>query len=110
MATTDPIAEHVLDRTADAQANDLDETRRLLYAALAAPYTDKYTLVGTLTNALAHHGLGLEAASVMGYLLRLVDPDVTNGVDADAAAWVKTVIDDISDKRQDGAWTHLAGS
>ena len=37
------------------QENDLDETRRLLYMALAANWTDQYELTGTLVNALVHH-------------------------------------------------------
>lgn len=44
----------------EALARDLDETRRLIYIALAAsnPWVREarlYELVGTLTNALAHH-------------------------------------------------------
>lgn len=36
-------------------ARDRDETRRLLYMALVAGRTNRYNLVGTLVNALAHH-------------------------------------------------------
>jgi hypothetical protein len=34
---------------------DFDETRRLIYMALAAAKTEKYNVVGPLTNALLHH-------------------------------------------------------
>jgi hypothetical protein len=39
----------------DAQARDLDETRRLLYMVLFASRTEHYELAGTLVNALRHH-------------------------------------------------------
>lgn len=44
---------------------DLDETRRLLYGALAASRTGRWELVGTLANALLHHsGLVAEETRV----------------------------------------------
>jgi hypothetical protein len=36
-------------------AQDLDETRRLLYMAYFAPRTPYYVLAGTIVNALRHH-------------------------------------------------------
>lgn len=37
-----------------------DETRRLLYMALWVPtYPIRHELIGTITNALLHHDLGL---------------------------------------------------
>lgn len=42
-------------RPSGDKAKDLDETRRLLYMAAVAPHTEKYTLAGTLINALVHH-------------------------------------------------------
>lgn len=44
----------------DVKGRDLDETRRLLYMALYASQTDRYNLVGTLVNALVHHGSGMD--------------------------------------------------
>jgi hypothetical protein len=40
---------------AQETSHDLDETRRLLYMALAAGKTKRYNLAGTLVNALRHH-------------------------------------------------------
>ena len=39
----------------DDAARDLDETRRLLYIALACGRTEHHDLAGTLINALRHH-------------------------------------------------------
>jgi hypothetical protein len=39
----------------DAKAEDLDETRRLLYMAKYVPLTKHYELAGTLINAMRHH-------------------------------------------------------
>jgi len=59
----------------DGDRTDFDETRRLLYMALAAPDTKKYNLVGTLVNALVHHH-GVEDLSwreMMDLLITVVD-------------------------------------
>lgn len=53
-------------------ARDLDETRRLLYVAMAAPMTERYELVGTLVNALKHHvGLTFETSVLFDRLVSL---------------------------------------
>jgi len=39
----------------DGDPRDFDEVRRLLYMALLANRTERYTLAGTLVNALLHH-------------------------------------------------------
>jgi hypothetical protein len=76
----------------DLAQTDLDETRRLLYMALAAPRTKRYNLVGTLVNALAHHGLGVNPIEAMANLINAVEqPD--NG---EAAGWVHAQIDRIA--------------
>ena len=54
---------------------DLDETRRLLYMAKAARHTDTYNLVGTLTNAMAHHGLGYDPEEVMIQVIDAIGED-----------------------------------
>jgi hypothetical protein len=57
-------------------AKDLDETRRLLYGALAASRTRRWELVGTLTNALVHHsGLETDAGETLEKLVDLVEDD-----------------------------------
>jgi hypothetical protein len=49
-------------RTNDARLADLDETRRLAYAALLVRTSgERAVFVATLVNALAHHGLGVDA-------------------------------------------------
>jgi hypothetical protein len=46
-------------------ARDLDETRRLLYMAMAASRTDRYNLAGTLVSALVHHQNADEPAGMI---------------------------------------------
>ncbi len=52
----EPWSDYVLDAPEPGRARDLDETRRLLYMSLYVNQTERYALVGTLVNALAHHG------------------------------------------------------
>jgi hypothetical protein len=59
-------------RITDAQARDLDETRRLLYMALLCKGTKKYNLAGTIVNAIKHHQ-GVD-----------IDPDASDGVASQA--------------------------
>lgn len=55
-------------------AKDFDETRRLLYGAIAARRTDRWELVGSLVNALVHHSkLVDDADDAMWQALELVD-------------------------------------
>jgi hypothetical protein len=61
------------------RSKDLDESRRLLYMAMAASRTDRYELVGTITNALAHHGLGMDPHEVMDLAIATVSGDETTG-------------------------------
>jgi hypothetical protein len=65
-------------RTEAAQAakdrhRDLDETRRLLQAALnAGPVANRDPmLIATLVNALAYHGLGVDPVTANGHLHNL---------------------------------------
>ena len=60
--------------TEDTPGADLDETRRLLYMALAKPRTKSHELVGTLTNAICHHegNLGGDPEQVMDLLVQAV--------------------------------------
>jgi hypothetical protein len=39
---------------------DLDEARRIAYMALACRETERYELVATIVNALAHHGSAVD--------------------------------------------------
>lgn len=62
----------------EATKRDRDETRRLLYMALYVARTDRYELVGTLVNALVHHGSGLTADEVGAKVLAAIeDGDTT---------------------------------
>ncbi len=81
------LEEQVKDLTArldDATRRDLDETRRLLYGAMAASRTRKWEVVGTLANALLHHS-GLSAQSPQDLIDRLVTIVEQQGTDS---AWL----------------------
>lgn len=78
-----------------SRRRDLDETRRLTYAALLAPGVSRDpVLIATIINALAHHGLG-------------VDPDVAarqlqaGQTTSESRAWLREQIDLISAKLGD---------
>lgn len=77
--------------TADVR-RDLDESRRLLYMVKASTQTDRYNLVGTLTNALAHHegNVGADPDEAMAKLI-----EATEG-DDDALAWVEARVGDLT--------------
>lgn len=77
----------------EGAARDLDETRRLLYMALVANRTSKGELVATLTNALAHHNLKLDADEVMTRLIGAIDDQQESD-----QAWVRQQIDALTDK------------
>lgn len=84
------MASYDIEGTENA-ARDRDETRRLLYMARLAPFTEKYNLAGTLVNALVHHsGDGaFTADEAAQYILR-----VLNNEDADdkGKAWLNAQI------------------
>lgn len=59
-------------RANDARLTDLDETRRLAYAALLARTSgERAVFDATLINALAHHGLGIDPDEAARYLQSL---------------------------------------
>lgn len=68
---------------------DLDETRRLLYVARYASQTERYNLVGTLVNALAHHGAGIDPEVSGPKLVELV-----TGADD---GWAQDQIDNLTE-------------
>jgi hypothetical protein len=78
------------------EARDLDETRRLLYCAIASRHTKRYQLAGTLMNALLHHqGHDGSAAHVLvRNVINLVDPDDTT----DADEWADDRIEEITQR------------
>lgn len=51
---------------------DLDETRRIAYMALACRETERYELVATIVNALAHHGSAINPDDAMKYVVTIV--------------------------------------
>jgi hypothetical protein len=71
---------------------DLDETRRLLYAALMAGAAARAQpmLVATIVNALAHHGLGLDPDVASGYLESLEREE--------SRSWAETLLARINDE------------
>ena len=89
--------EHERTEMDEATGRDRDETRRLLYMALYAARTERYNLVGTLVNALAHHGSGLDPAEVGEHVLAAVE-------DADGVAltWLRAQIDRLTAEESAG--------
>ena len=65
---------------------DLDETRRIAYMALACRETERYELVATIVNALAHHGSAADPDQAMRHLINITKggPDVDNSL-----AWLR---------------------
>jgi hypothetical protein len=65
---------------------DLDETRRIAYMALACRETERYELVATIVNALAHHGSAVDPDHAMRHLITIIrgGPDVDNSL-----AWLR---------------------
>ena len=65
---------------------DLDETRRIAYMALACRETERYDLVATVVNALAHHGSAVDSDQAMTHLITIIrgDPGVDNSL-----AWLR---------------------
>jgi hypothetical protein len=84
---------------ADAdRRRDLDETRRLLRAALVAgpvAAAREPMLVATLVNALAYHGLGIDPAVANGHLHNLGEDE--------SRRWAEGLLDRITAELGDGA-------
>jgi len=81
---------------------DLDETRRIAYMALACRETERYELVATTVNALAHHGSAVDPDQAMTHLITIIrgGPDVDNSL-----AWLRGEISRLTlelDARQTG--------
>jgi hypothetical protein len=55
LASDQDVAQDGTSSTRPSNAEDLDETRRLLYMTLFASRTKRYNLVGTIVNAMRHH-------------------------------------------------------
>lgn len=86
--------DYALDAPEPGRVRDLDETRRLLYMSLYASRTDRYALVGTLVNALAHHSAKIDPEVSEPILLRVVD--------GGPAEWVREQIATITGLLGDG--------
>lgn len=77
----------------DRNHRDRDETRRLLYGALAAGRTARWELVGTLVNALVHHsGLETDPYELLDYLCVLVETEVPLTADDAGAGRIRDLI------------------
>ena len=90
----EPWDGYVLDAPEPGKVRDLDETRRLLYMSLYACQTERYALVGTLVNALAHHSAKIDPEVSGPALVAIV-----NGGDD---GWVKDQIAKITELLGDG--------
>jgi hypothetical protein len=76
-----------------AVGRDRDETRRLLYMALYASRTNRYNLVGTLVNALAHHGSGIDPDEAADRVIAAADQYGPREEREPALAWVRAQIE-----------------
>lgn len=78
------------------QGKDRDETRRLLYMVLlGGTKTERwFNLAGTLTNALAHHNLGLDPREVMRRLTEIRNEENVE----DNEAWAWSLIEQLTDE------------
>jgi hypothetical protein len=79
-------------RAAAAQAaasrrRDLDETRRIAYMALACRDTERYELVATVVNALAHHGAAIDPDDAMRHVITIVKGGP--GDPGESLAWLR---------------------
>jgi hypothetical protein len=80
-------------RANEVRLTDLDETRRLAYAALLARTSGERALFdATLVNALAHHGLEVDPDEAAGYLQSL-DQDLSR-------RWLEDQIDRLTTERE----------
>jgi len=94
----------------DGDARDFDETRRLLYMALAAPRTKKYNLAGTLVNALRHHhAVPLDADVIMEHVIAVIDSDSTAGT-TESVSFLEAQIARITAELGDGQRAAARGS
>ncbi len=79
-------------------ARDLDETRRLLYAALLSTKVERrYELAGTLVNALVHHGLQISEAEATGHVVA-----VLNSRDEASMTWMREQIQKLTGMHASG--------
>ena len=81
-------------RADSERRRDLDETRRLAYMALAAGHTDRYELVATIVNALAHHQSGADPETAMRHIATVVNSGP--GDPGESEAWLREHIDRIN--------------
>jgi hypothetical protein len=95
--TTEPWSDYALDAPEPGRVRDLDETRRLLYMATFVSRTDRYALVGTLVNALAHHSAGIDPGEAGTALVSLVEDG-----NASAHTWAQEQIAKITELLGDG--------
>jgi hypothetical protein len=80
----------------ETPARGLDETRRLLYMALVCRSSagEKYELIGTLVNALAHHHPdGTSAAEIQDHL----EGAIENGTPVELV-WIRRQIQRLTEE------------
>lgn len=85
---------------ADRKNRDLDETRRLLYGCLMASHTRRWEVIGTVANALLHHGHDVDINSwdLLDLLLGVVERS-----DATGKAWIRSQIERINARLAESA-------
>jgi hypothetical protein len=73
---------------------DLDETRRVAYMVLVAGMTGQPTVVATVANALAHHGLQVPFPEAAAHLATVASGDT----EGESARWLQEQIDQLTVK------------
>jgi hypothetical protein len=82
-------------QAASARREDLDETRRVIYIALAGGTTRDPGLVATLVNALAHHGSRVDPEVAATHVANVVNASDPGG---ESGRWLRRQIDQINNE------------
>ena len=78
-----------------ARREDLDETRRVIYIALAGPRSLNPDLVATIVNALAYHGSGVGPEVAATHAANVVNRSDPGG---ESERWLRGQIDRINNE------------
>jgi hypothetical protein len=82
-------------QAASAHREDLDETRRVIYIALAGRTTRNPDLVATLVNALAYHGSRVDPEIAATHVANVVNASDPGG---ESERWLRRQVDRINNE------------
>jgi hypothetical protein len=94
-------------RAREARERDLDETRRIAYMALTSRETDRYELVATIVNALAHHGSAVDPDEALRHVTAVVKGSA--GKTNESETWLRNQIHRITADLSPGSANILTG-